>query len=125
MAAGDDAGTAEFEHAFGFTCEQALREVLGATGFASTVYYLSKDGVSLVDGARRPDEFDDSLSVLFNPTGAILLEGRILGRFYHSLGIKFDWNDDGMVFKEEVREAAKRFDWVGKHAPTPPSQNGG
>jgi hypothetical protein len=121
----DDVRVTEFEHAFEAACEQALRETLGATGFASTVYYLSKDGVSLVDGARRPGEFDDSLSVLFNLTGATLLESRILGWFYHSLGMKFERNDNGMVFKDEVREAAKRFEWVGKHAPAPPSRGGG
>ena len=92
---------AEFEHAFEVQCQQALGEVLGASSFAWMVHNFSKDGLSLVDSARRPAEFDDALSVLFNPVGALLLEGRILRRFYRSIGLRFEWND-GMIFKEEV-----------------------
>ena len=65
-------------------------------------------------GSRSPtapgvqSEFDDALSVLFNPVGAVLLEGRILKRFYHSIGMRFEWNE-ARVFKEEVEEASRQF----------------
>jgi hypothetical protein len=111
---------AEFELAFGVQCEHVLREVLGASSFASTVHYFIEHRVSLADSARRPAEFDDALSVLFNPVGAVLLEGRILKRFYQSIEMRFEWND-GKVFREEVEEASRQFS---KHVlrPATPSQ---
>lgn len=117
--ANSKSAVAQFERVFGAQCEQALVEVLGASSLASTVHRFSKDGLSLVDSARRPAEFDDALSVLFNPVGAILLEGRILKRFYRSIGMRFEW-DDGMVFKEEVEEASKQFR---ERVPQPPNQS--
>jgi len=110
---------AEFERAFGVQCEESLREVLGASGFASTVHYFIEHALSLADSAGRPAEFDDALSVLFTPGGAVLLESRILKRFYHSIGMKFEWND-GRVFKEEVEEALKQF---GKRTPQPSTRS--
>jgi hypothetical protein len=79
MANGRSAA-AEFECAFEVQCEQALAEVLGASSFASTVHYFSEHAVSLAESVRRPAEFDDALSVLFNRVEAVLLEGRILRR---------------------------------------------
>jgi len=114
---------AEFERAFGVQCEETLREVLGASGFTSMIHYFVEHKLSLTDSAGRPAEFDDALSFLFNPVGAALLEGRILKRFYHSIGMRFEWND-GRVFKEEVEEALKQFR---KRTPQPStgSQEGG
>jgi hypothetical protein len=110
---------AEFERAFGVECEHALREFLGTSSFASTVHYFIEHAVSVADSARRPSEFDDALSVLFNPVGAVLLEGRILKRFYHSIGMRFEWNE-AMVFKEEVEEASRQFR---RRMPEPPAQS--
>ena len=100
----------EFEAAMASACESTLKDVLGLSGFASTVYRLSMNGVSLHDCARRPADFDDFLSVLFNPTGATLVEGRIMKRFYrdHFAG-RFQWGD-GLNFDEEVRRARKAFE---------------
>jgi hypothetical protein len=112
---------AEFERAFESAGEQALREALGESGFGSTVYHLCRTGVSLADSATRPAEFDDALSTLFNPTGALLLEGKILNRFYNSIGMNFKWNG-GRVFKEEVEVASKRFR---EHARLLPAQGQG
>ncbi len=90
-------------------CESALRELLGESGFASTIYHLSRNGVSLLDCARRPADFDDTLSVVFNPVGATLNEGKILKSFYRKYnGGRFQW-DDGLNFCEEVRKALKLF----------------
>jgi hypothetical protein len=110
---------AEFERAFGVQCQESLKEVLGASGFASTAHYFIEHALSFSDSAVRPAEFDDALSVLFNPVGAVLLETRILKRFYHSIGMKFEWNE-GRVFKEEVEEALQQFR---KRAPQPSSRS--
>lgn len=98
----------EFERAFEVQCEQALAEVLGSSSFASILHCFGNEGISLADCAKRPSEFDDALSVLLNPVGAVLLEGRILKRFYQSIGMRFEWND-GKVFREEVEEASRHF----------------
>ncbi len=99
-----------FEAAMASACESTLKEVLGLSGFASTVYRLSMNGVSLRDCASRPADFDDFLSVLFNPVGATLVEGRILKRFYSGyLNGRFGWGD-GLNFVEEVRRARKAFE---------------
>ncbi|MDV3277101.1 MAG: hypothetical protein LYZ69_01370 [Nitrososphaerales archaeon] len=101
---------AEFEAAMASACESTLKEVLGLSGFASTVYRLSMNGVSLRDCASRPADFDDFLSVLFNPVGATLVEGRILKRFYgEHTAIVFRWGDS-MNFCAEVRRARQAFE---------------
>lgn len=112
-----DASRVEFERAFGLQCKEALVEALGANTLATAVNSLNKVGVSLADSASRPAEFDDALSVLFNPVGATFLEIRILKRFYRSLGLRFEWND-GRVFKEEVEEASRQF--CGRLSSPPP-----
>ena len=113
-----DANLTEFEHWFGLRCEEALAEVLGVSTLASAICSMKKQGIlSLDDVARHPAEFDDALSVLFNPVGATFLEIRILKRFYRSIGLKFEWND-GRVFKEEVEEALRRFRGLSSHPST-------
>lgn len=99
---------AEFERAFGVQCQESLKEVLGSRGFTSLVHHFVEHALSLADSASRPAEFDDALSVLFNPVGATFREIRILKWFYRSIGLRFEWND-GRVFKEEVEEASRRF----------------
>ena len=100
----------EFEAAMASACEATLKEVLGLSGFASTVYRLSINGVSLRDCARKPSDFDDVLSVIFNPAGATIVEGRILKRFYKENAVGgFNWGD-GLNFCEEVRRARQAFE---------------
>jgi len=100
----------EFEAAMASACESTLKEILGLSGFASTVYRLSMNGVSLKDCGRKPADFDDGLSVIFNPVGATLLEGRILRRFYRENVVGgFQWGD-GLNFCEEVRKARRALE---------------
>ncbi|MDG7022969.1 MAG: hypothetical protein JRN45_00450 [Nitrososphaerota archaeon] len=99
-----------FEEAFSAACEEALKEMLGKGAFASTVYHLSRNGVSLPDGAKRPADFEDALSVVFNPVGASLVEGKVLKSFYRKYGEDgFMWGD-GLNFCEEVRRARQMFE---------------
>ncbi len=103
----------DFEACLAKACESALRETLGQSGFASTVYHLSRNGISLLDCARRPTDFDDAFSVIFNPVGASLIEGRILKSFYKKYnGGGFRWGDD-LNFCEEIRRARKVFETKG------------
>jgi hypothetical protein len=101
---------AEFEAAMASACESVLREILGQSGFASTVYHLSRNGISLLDCALRPAEFDDALSVVFNPASATMIEGKIMRSFYRAQnGLEFRWGE-GLNFCEEVRKARKAFE---------------
>ena len=63
-------------------CESTLRRTLGQSGFASTVYHLRGNGISLRDCARRASDFDEALSTVFNPVVATFIECKILSRFY-------------------------------------------
>ncbi len=99
----------EFEAAMASVCEAALREMLGQSGFASTVYHLSRNGVSLPDCARRPTDFDDALSAVFNPTVATLIECKILSRFYKENAVDGFDQKDSLNFGDEVRRAREAF----------------
>ena len=76
----------DFEGALTEVCEAVLSEVLGAAGRDTTSWWLARSGTSLSDCARRPQEFDDALVEMFQPMGALVIEGRILGRFYRTMG---------------------------------------
>ena len=100
----------EFEAAMASACESALRETVGQNGFASTVYHLSKNGISLLDCARRASDFDDALSAVFNPIVATFIECKILSRFYKENAVDgFDWKDS-LDFGDEVRRAREAFE---------------
>ena len=100
----------DFEECLAKACESTLKDVLGLSGFASTIYHLSINGISLRDCARRPADFDDYLSVLFNPVGATLVEGRILKRFYRDcFARRFRWGDE-LNFCEEMKRARITFE---------------
>jgi len=99
----------DFEARLAKACESALRETLGQSGFGSTVFHLSRNGISLQDCARRASEFDDALSAVFNPSVATFIECKILSRFYKENSIGgFGWKDS-LDFADEVRRAREAF----------------
>lgn len=102
----------EFEAAMASACESTLKEVLGQSGFASTVYHLSRNGVSLLDCARRASEFDDALSAVFNPVVATLIECKILSRFYKENALDGFERRDSLDLGDQVRRARTAF--IGK-----------
>ena len=53
-------------------------------------------------------DFDDALVELFQPVGALILEARILARFYRSRGARYE-RGDTLVFADEVAEARRLF----------------
>ena len=98
----------DFEDALNEVCQSVLSEVLGATGRDTTSWWLARSQVSLSDCARRPQEFDDALIEMFQAAGALVIEGRILGRFYRTIGEHYERGSD-ICFAEEVRKARKAF----------------
>ena len=99
----------DFESRLNEVCEAVVTEVLGVTGKRSTSWWLSQSGVSFSDCSRRPQDFDDALVHLFQPMGAILIEARILGRFYRGQGACYR-RGDRLNFAEEVEEARRLFE---------------
>ena len=71
----------DFEDALNEVCQSVLSEVLGGTGRDATSWWLARSQVNLSDCAGRPQEFDDALVEMFQPAGALVIEGRILVRF--------------------------------------------
>jgi len=99
----------EFEAAMTSACESALREMLGESGFASTVYHLSRNGVSLMDCARRASDFDDALCTVFNNVVATFIECKILNRFNKENAVDgFEWMSS-LNFGDEVGKARESF----------------
>jgi hypothetical protein len=98
----------DFDDALTEVCKSVLLEVLGQRGGHSTSWWLAKSGVSMADCARKPQEFDDALVELFQPMGALILEARILSRFYRSQGARYE-RGDTLSFAEEVAEARRLF----------------
>ena len=99
----------EFEAAMASACESALRQILGQSGFASTVYHLSRYGVSLRDAARKSLDFDNALSAVFGPSAATLIECRILSRFYKENPVNDSSRKESLDFPEEVSRARHAF----------------
>ncbi|MDG7025005.1 MAG: hypothetical protein JRN45_10865 [Nitrososphaerota archaeon] len=98
----------DFDKALTEVCEAVLSEVLGATGRDSTSWWLARSGTNLSDCARRPQEFDDALVEMFQLAGALVIEGRILGRFYRTIGARYERGTE-LCFSEEVRKAREAF----------------
>ena len=98
----------DFDKALTEVCEAVLSEVLGATGRDSTSWWLVRLGTNLSDCARRPQEFDDALVEMFQLAGALVIEGRILGRFYRTIGARYERGAE-LCFAEEVRKAREAF----------------
>lgn len=99
----------DFESCLNEACESVMSEVLSANGKSSTSWWLGRSGVSFSDCSRSPQDFDDALVNLFQPMGAILIEARILGRFYKAQGACYR-RGDSLNFAEEVGEARRLFE---------------
>jgi len=99
----------DFDAQFSEVCESTMREMLGEGGMKSVAWWLGKSGVSFSDCSRRPQDFDDALVHLFQPMGAILIDARILERFYREMG-KCYRRGDSLNFAEEVAEARRVFE---------------
>ena len=65
--------------------------------------------IRAVDCCKKPQEFDDALVDVFQRMGALLIETRILTRFYRSIGSRYSRNDD-LNFAEEIRRARIEFE---------------
>ncbi|MDG6954271.1 MAG: hypothetical protein JRN33_04730 [Nitrososphaerota archaeon] len=98
----------DFDDALTEVCRSVLLEVLGERGRHSTSWWLARSGVSMADCARKPEEFDDALVELFQPMGALILEARILSRFYRSQGKRYQ-RTDSLSFADEVGRARSLF----------------
>ncbi len=99
----------DFESCLNEVCESVISEVLSASGKHSTSWWLGQSGVSFSDCSKRPQDFDDALVHLFQPMGAILIEARILMRFYRGRGACYR-RGDSLNFAEEVEEARRLFE---------------
>lgn len=99
----------DFESCLNEVCESVISEVLSASGKSSTSWWLGQSGVSFSDCSKRPQDFDDALVHLFQPMGAILIEARILMRFYRGRGASYR-RGDSLNFAEEVEEARRLFE---------------
>jgi len=99
----------DFDALFQETCESTMKEVLGENGMRSVSWWLDRWGVDLSSSSLRPEEFDDALVHLFQPMGAILIEARILGRFYRAQGASYR-KGDSLNFAKEIEEARRLFD---------------
>jgi hypothetical protein len=66
-------------------------------------------GVNIADCCKDPQQFDDALVDVFQPMGALLIETKILVRFYRSIGAKYSRNVD-LNFAEEIRKARLEFE---------------
>ncbi len=102
----------DFDALFQEACESTMREVLEESGMKSLSWWLDKSGVALSSSSLRPAEFDDALVDTFRPMGAIILETRILRRFYNELGAKYV-SGDSLSFRDEVERARRLFEGAG------------
>ena len=98
----------DFDDALTEVCTSVLLEVLGEQGRHSASWWLAKSGVIMADCARNPQGFDDALVELFQPMGALIIEARILSRFYRSQGARYE-RGDTLVFADEVAKAKRLF----------------
>jgi hypothetical protein len=106
----------DFDACLNEVCESVISEVLGARGYESASWWLARAGVSFSDCSRRPQEFDDALVELFQPMGALLIEDRILTRFYRRLGARYRSSND-LNFADEVTKARRSFEEL-ENSPT-------
>jgi hypothetical protein len=85
-----------------------ISEVLGPCEEGRTSSQFRRLGISPADCCRKPQDFDDVLVDRFQPMGALLIETRILTRFYRSIGSRYSRGDD-INFAEEVKKARREF----------------
>ena len=98
----------DFDDSLNEVCRAVLAEALGASGKDATSWWLARSDVSLSDCASRPQDFDDVLVELFQPTGALVIEARILARFYRNLGARYE-RGLTLSFADEVQRAKELF----------------
>jgi hypothetical protein len=97
-----------FDESLTEICGSVLSEVLGESGRNTTSWWLARVDASLSDCARMPREFHDALVELFQPTGALVIETRILARLYRNLGARYE-RGTTLSFADEVQRAKKLF----------------
>jgi hypothetical protein len=88
----------DFDSMLNRICESVLSEVFGGCS-----------RINSADCCRKPQEFDDALADILQRMGALLIETRILTRFYRSIGARYSRSDD-LNFAEEVRKARIEFE---------------
>jgi hypothetical protein len=98
----------DFDESLNEVCRSVLSEALGASGRDTTSWWLARSDVNLSDCAARPQEFDDALVELFQPMGALVIEARILARFYRNLGARYE-RGLTLCFADEVQRAKELF----------------
>lgn len=98
----------DFDDSLNEVCWSVLSEALGTGGRDTASWWLARSNVSLSDCARRPQDFDDALVELLQPSGALVVEGRILARFYRRLGVRYE-RGLTLSFAGEVRRAKRLF----------------
>jgi hypothetical protein len=96
----------DFDSLLNRVSESVLTEVLGEHG---NLPRWSR--IDAADCGRKPHEFDDALVDVFQRMGALLIETKILTRFYRSIGARYSRSDD-LNFAEEVRKARIEFERV-------------
>jgi hypothetical protein len=99
----------DFDSRLSRICEFVLSEALGQSGWNPVTHSVSRFGISSADCSTKPWEFDDALVDLFQPIGALLIETRILTRFYRSIGARYSRSDD-LNFSAEVEKARAQFE---------------
>jgi hypothetical protein len=99
----------DFDSSLKEVCESVLSEMFSPSGKESTTWWLARVGISFSDCSKRPQEFDDALVELFQPMGALVIEGRILSRFYRNLGAAYD-RGNSLCFADEVDKARLLFE---------------
>jgi hypothetical protein len=107
----------DFDSCLNEVCESVISEVLSTRGRSSSSWWLAQAGFSFSDCSRRPQDFDDALVELFQPLGALLIEDRILTRFYRGLGAKYRRSGD-LHFSSEVTKARRLFEELGNSPAT-------
>jgi hypothetical protein len=96
----------DFDSILNRVCGSVLSEVFGKNG-----NLLGYWKINSTDCYKNPLEFDDALVDAFQWMGALLIENRILTRFYRKIGAKYSRSDD-LNFAEEVRRARIEFERV-------------
>ncbi len=94
----------DFDSSLNRVSESVLAEALGEHGNPSRW-----PRINAADCCKEPQEFDDALVDVFQRMGALLIETKILTRFYRSIGARYSRSDD-LNFAEEVRKARIDFE---------------
>jgi hypothetical protein len=94
----------DFDSRLSRVSESVLSEALGEHGNPPRW-----PKIDAADCCKKPQEFDDVLVDVFQRMGALLIETKILTRFYRSIGARYSRSDD-LNFAEEIRKARIEFE---------------